>query len=417
MPSFSISQDYELVTIATAEITIAFSRDDGGLRVLQRVGGPNVIGYGVGRATIDVRLDERGWLADRIFIRYLNHFVDERDDAVELVIVIGIGPLKVYDRYRITGTLIARRVSVENVGEDEVRLHGVRLALPWAQVGALETCRFDAPGTSVRPHVPLVVAAAQRLDVLPRRFFAPGLRGGRALERAPTQATGLLALHDPQSNEALLCWYYSAVESALPLIDGNDQAVTLAHDIAAADWLGSEVALTAGTQYILLLHEPWPAALAALERTWSLCGLQGVEGLAAWVRDAAIFEVHAAQFGGFAGLAAALPELRALGINTLCLLPIWAFDNHSGLLWDGNWNASGNPYAIRDFESLDPTLGTGEEMRALVETAHQHDLRVLIDLPLLGCADHARLVEEHPTWFCYTERGRLARVPEQEELV
>src|SRR5262245_30795871 len=104
MPLFSISQDYELVTIATAEITLAFSRDDGGLRVLQRAGGPNVIGYGVGRATIDVRLGERGWLAERIFIRYLNHFVDERDDAVELVVMIGIGPLKVYDRYRITGT-------------------------------------------------------------------------------------------------------------------------------------------------------------------------------------------------------------------------------------------------------------------------------------------------------------------------
>jgi starch synthase (maltosyl-transferring) len=416
MPSFTTSQNQELVTVTTTEITLAFSRDDGGLRVLQRAGGPNVLGYGVARATIDVQLDDRGWLADRIFIRYLNHFVDQRDDAVELVIVIGVGPLKVYDRYRITGSLIARRVSVENVGEDEVRLHGVRLALPWARVGALETCRFDAPGTSVRPHVPLAVAAAQRLDVLPRRFFAPGLRDGRALERAPTQATGLLALHDPQTDEALLCWYYSAVESALPLVEGNDQAVMLAHEIAVADWLRSEIALTTGTQYILLLHEPWSAALAALQRTWALCGLHALEQPAAWVRDAAIFEVHAAQFGGFAGLAAALPDLRALGVNTLCLLPIWAFANHSGRLWDGNWDASGNPYAIRDFESLDPTLGTAADLRDLLRVAHQHNLRVLIDLPLLGCADDGRLVEEHANWFCYTERGRLARVPDQEVL-
>ncbi len=417
MPSFTTSQNHELVTVATPEITLAFSREDGGLRVLQRAGGPNVLGYGVARATIDVRLDDRGWLADRIFIRYLNHFVDQRDDAVELVIVIGVGPLKVYDRYRITGSLIARRVSVENVGEDEVRLQGVRLALPWARVGALETCRFDAPGTSVRPHVPLAVAAAQRLDVLPRRFFAPGLRDGRALERAPTQATGLLALHDPQTDEALLCWYYSAVESALPLVEGNDQAVVLAHEIAVADWLRSEIALTAGTQYILLLHEPWPAALDALQRTWALCGLRALEQPAAWVRDAAIFEVHAAQFGGFAGLAAALPDLCALGVNTLCLLPIWAFANPSGRLWDGNWGASGNPYAIRDFESLDPTLGTAEDLRDMLTVAHQHNLRVLIDLPLLGCADDGRLVEEHANWFCYTERGRLTRVPDQEVLV
>ncbi|HEU5102040.1 MAG TPA: alpha-amylase family glycosyl hydrolase, partial [Roseiflexaceae bacterium] len=366
---------------------------------------------------IDVRYDDRGWVADRIFIRYLNHHVDERDGGVEVVIVIGVGPLTVYDRYRITGTLIARRVSVENVGEDELRLQGVRLALPWARVGAPETCRFDAPGTSVRPHVPLSVAAAQRLDVQPRRFFAPGLRDGRALERAPTQATGLLALHDPQTDEALLCWYFSTVESALPLVEGNDQSVTLAHEIAAADWLGSEVAITCGTQYIMLLREPWPAALAALQRTWPLCGLRRLEQPAVWVRDAAIFETHASQFGGFVGLTAALPELRALGMNTLCLLPIWDFANRAGGLWDGNWVASGNPYAIRDFDSLDPTLGTSEDLRALVATAHQHGMRVLVDLPLLGCADDARLVGEWPDWFCTTERGRIARVPDQEELV
>jgi hypothetical protein len=417
MPSFTVSQNHALVTLTTPEITLAFSRDDGGLRVLQRADGPNVLGYGVDRAAIDVQLDRRGWLADRIFIRYLNHFIDQRDDAIELVIVIGVGPLKVYDRYRITGSLIARRISVENVGEDEVRLEGVRLALPWARVGALETCRFDAPGTSVRPHVPLAVAAAQRLDVLPRRFFAPGLRDGRALERAPTQATGLLALHDPQTDQALLCWYYSTVESALPLVEGNDQAVTLAHEIAVADILRSEIALTTGTQYILLLHEPWPAALAALQRTWPICGLRTLEQPAAWARDAAIFEVHAAEFGGFAGLAAALSDLRALGVNTLCLLPIWIFANLSGQLWDGNWDDSGNPYAIRDFEAIDPTLGSPDDLRALLAAAHQHDLRVLVDLPLLGCADDAPLLEQHPTWFCYTERGQLARVPDQEVLV
>jgi glycosidase len=417
MPSFSTTQNHELVTVATAEVTVAFSRDDGGLRVLRRAGGPNVLGYGRPRTSIDVRYDDRGWVADRIFIRYLNHLVDERDGGVDLVIVIGVGPLKVYDRYRITGTLVARRVSIENVGEDEVRLQGVRLALPWARVGTLETCRFDAPGTSVRPHVPLSVAAAQRLDVQPRRFFAPGLRDGRALERAPTHATGLLALHDPQTDEALLCWYYSSVESALPLVEGNDQAVTLAHEIAVADWLGSEVAITSGTQYIMLLREPWPAALAALQRTWPLCGVRQVEQPAAWARDAAIFETHAAQFGGFAGLAAALPDLHALGVNTLCLLPIWAFANHSGGLWDANWVASGNPYAIRDFEALDPTLGTSEDLRALVDTAHQHGMRVLVDLPLLGCADDARLVAEWPDWFCTTERGRLARVHDHDDLV
>jgi glycosidase len=417
MSSFTISQNQHTIAVHTHEITLAFSCDDGGLRMLQHAGGSNVLGYGKARPSIDIQLDDRGWLAERTFVRYLGHTVDEREGGVEIVIVIGIGPLKVYDRYRITGTLIARRVSVENVGEDEVQLCGVRLALPWARVGAIETCRFDAPANSVRPHVPLTVAAAQRQDVLPRRFFAPGLRDGRAMEPAPTQGPGLLALHNSEIDEVLFCWYYSTVEPALPQIEGNNTAVTLAHEIALSDWLGSEVALSGGTQYIMLLRETWAAALTALQRTWPICGFRQLANPAAWVRDAAIYEVHPSQFGGLQALTAALPDLCALGLNTICLMPIWAFANHKQRLWDGNWDASGSPYAIRDFEQLDPTLGTPEDLRALVDTAHRCGMRVLIDLPMEGCADDSRYLAEHAEWFCYDEQNRLVRPPGQNTIV
>src|SRR5262245_4613324 len=204
MASFTVTQEHQTVVVHTPEIELAFSLDDGGLRMLRRSGGPNVVGYGDARASVDVNLGAgSAWLADWVFVRYLSHAIDEREGAVELVILIGIGPLKVYDRYRITGTLIARRVSVENVSEDEVWLRGVRLAVPWARVGALEGCRFEAPANSVRPRLALQVAAAQRRGVLPRRFFAPGLRDGRALEPAPTQGPGLMALHEPQTGETL----------------------------------------------------------------------------------------------------------------------------------------------------------------------------------------------------------------------
>src|SRR5436853_6059161 len=232
MPSFTTIQERHTVIVSTAEIELAFSLDDGGLRMLRRAGGPNVIGYGEGRASVDVHVGVGAeWLADRTFVRYLAHTVEERDGGVELVIVIGIGPLKVYDRYRITGTLLARRITVQNVSEDELLLRRVRLALRWARVGTLEICRFDAPGNHVRPRVPLQVAAAQRFDVPPRRFFAPGLREGRALEPAPTQSPGLLALYDHETDETLFCWYYSPVEVALPQVEGNGEAVTLLHQV------------------------------------------------------------------------------------------------------------------------------------------------------------------------------------------
>ncbi len=162
--------------------------------------------------SIDVQLGLAGeWLADRVFVRYLRHSVEERDGAVELVIVIGIGPLMVYDRYRITGTLIARRVSTVNVGEDEVQLHGVRLALPWARVGTLERCRFEAPGNNVRPHVPPTGGRRPAPRLCCR---AGSLRLGCAMavrsSQPSVQGPGLMALYDQETDEALLCWYYSA---------------------------------------------------------------------------------------------------------------------------------------------------------------------------------------------------------------
>jgi starch synthase (maltosyl-transferring) len=415
---FTTSEQRRVVALHTPEIEIAFSMDDGGLRSLRRVGGPSVLGYGVPQPSVDVQLGvAREWLAERMFVRYLRHVVEERDGAVELVIVIGIGPLIVYDRYHITGALIARRVSVVNVGEDELQLHGVRLSLPWVRVGLLELCRFEAPGNNVRPHVPLQVAAALRRGVLPRRFFAPGLREGRALEPAPTQGSGLLALHDAETDETLLCWYYSQVETALPQVEGNDTAVTLTHQVELADWMRSEVALSGGTQYILLLREPWPAALAAFQRTWPICGLHRLAQPAAWLRDAAIYEVHPAQFGGLIGLAAAIPSLRALGVNTLCLMPIWEFARRKNRLWDGNWAASGDPYAVRDFDALDHTLGTHDDLCALVAVAHTHGMRVLLDLPLRGCAADAGYIDDHPDWFCYDEAGQIIHAPGQAAIV
>jgi len=417
MVPFAISRDQDMYTLSTREIALSFSGEHGGLRNLQRAGGPNVLGYGATCPAIDIHLDERGWLADQIFVRYLKHSVAEHDGAIELVITIGVGPLIVEDAYRITGTLIARQIDVINVGEDRVELRGVRLLLPWACVGALESCRFDAPGNSVRPHVALSVAAAQRRDVLPRRFFAPGLREGYALERAPTQGPGVMALYDPAIDEALLCWYYSAAVPAQPQVHGNDMALTLVHEVQTADWLHSEERLRVGTQYFMLLHEAWPAALSALQRTWALCGFQALERPAEWMHDAAVYEAHPARFGGFGGLTAALPALRDLGINTLCLLPIWAFANHKQRLWDGNWEASGNLYAIRDFEQIDPMLGDADDLRALVAAAHEQHIRVLLDLPLEGCATDSALIEQHPAWFCRDQDGQIVRVPQQPDVV
>ncbi|MBC8075470.1 MAG: hypothetical protein H7Y32_05295, partial [Chloroflexales bacterium] len=128
---------------------------------------------------------------------------------------------------------------------------------------------------------------------------------------------------------------YSDTEPALPFVEGNRgtlggapaPAVTLGHELKLAAWLAAGAQLHGGAQYILLLRESWPEALDSFRQTWPVCGLQPLAQRASWVADAAIYELHPSSYGGFAGVQAELPRLRALGVNTLYRLPIWEFDN------------------------------------------------------------------------------------------
>lgn len=415
MPTVTATENVHSLTVRVGEIELRWSRDDGGLNGLRLADGDHLIGHGAARPTIDVAIAGADrWRASYAFVRYLAHTIEEHADGATISIVIGIGPLKLYDRYRVTGHLIARHVEVENVGQDEVQLWGVRMLLPNACVGEASTCRFEAPGNSVRPRVPLDVAAEQRPGVLPRRFFAPGLREGRAIESAPAQGPGLMALHAGDRDETLLCWYYSDSEPALPYVEGNKNtptpampAVSLGHEVKLAGWLGAETTLSTGVQYIMPLRLPWNEALLAFQQTWAICGLRPLERIAPWVRDAAIYELHPSFYGGFVGLTNALPALHALGINTLYLMPIWEFDNRKGRMWDGNWSGSGSIYAIRDFEQLDATLGTPDELRTLVSTAHRVGMRVLFDFVTQGSARTARYVHECPDWFSRDPAGNM----------
>ena len=70
--------------------------------------------------------------------------------------------------------------------------------------------------------------------------------------------------------------------------------------------------------------------------------------------------------GNFAGIAAKLPYLRALGVSLLYLNPIFkAYSNHR--------------YDTCDYRQPDPMLGTAADFTALCEAAHRLGIRVILD--------------------------------------
>ncbi len=281
---FHIIHEANQIVIQTSDLELAFGRESGGLTRLRRPGGPSVLGHGPAAPGLDVRLGGR-WLGQGGFVRYLNYRVSEHDGGVELVISIGLGPLRVYDRLWITGTLLVRTVTVENVGPDEQQLTAVRLSLPHAGIGRPEDALFAAPSNLNRPQVLLPVAARQRMTTaIADPEFMPQLRRGRLFEEAPDRGPGLLAIHSAHGDESLLCWFFSRVESSRPLVDGSGTAATLSHEIELAGWLRPGGQIAGGTQYILLTAGQWPEPISAVQRTQSaLNQLTPLANRPAWI--------------------------------------------------------------------------------------------------------------------------------------
>ncbi|MGP3964291.1 glycoside hydrolase family 13 protein [Nonomuraea sp. 3N208] len=107
-----------------------------------------------------------------------------------------------------------------------------------------------------------------------------------------------------------------------------------------------------------------------------------------WWRGAAIYQVYLRSFadgsgdgvGDLAGLRARLPYLRELGVDALWLTP-----------WYVSPMADAG-YDVADYRDIDPLFGTLAEADALISEAHDHRLRVIVDIVPNHTSDR------HP-WF------------------
>lgn len=102
-----------------------------------------------------------------------------------------------------------------------------------------------------------------------------------------------------------------------------------------------------------------------------------------WWRHAAIYQIYVRSFadgngdgvGDLAGVRGRLPHLRELGVDALWFTP-----------WNTSPMADGG-YDVADYRDIDPLFGTLAEAEALIEEAHGHGLRVLVDLVPNHCSD------------------------------
>lgn len=95
-----------------------------------------------------------------------------------------------------------------------------------------------------------------------------------------------------------------------------------------------------------------------------------------WSKDTGIYEVNVRQFsgeGGFAQVTEYLPEIKAMGIDLIWIMPIHKIGekNRKGSM--------GSYYSISDYKSVNPEFGSKEDFQELVDRAHELDMYVILD--------------------------------------
>ena len=113
-----------------------------------------------------------------------------------------------------------------------------------------------------------------------------------------------------------------------------------------------------------------------------------------WYKDAVIYELHVKTFcdsdgdgmGDFRGLIEKLDYFQELGITAIWLLPFYP----SPLRDDG--------YDIADYFDVNPNFGTLDDFRALLDAAHERNLRVITELVINHTSD------QNP-WFQKSRRA------------
>ena len=119
-----------------------------------------------------------------------------------------------------------------------------------------------------------------------------------------------------------------------------------------------------------------------------------------WARHLIIYEIATKGFtspngpesGTFKSLQARLPYLQELGITGIWLSGHSLADAHHFYnIW--------TQYANIEPQTIDPSLGTPEEFKALIANAHERGIRVFLDVHVHGILSFSPLIKEHPHWF------------------
>lgn len=114
-----------------------------------------------------------------------------------------------------------------------------------------------------------------------------------------------------------------------------------------------------------------------------------------WLNEGAIYETHPYYYPkhSFKEITADILRIKELGAKTIYLMPIWerALKKQDTMLI----------YLVNDYYKIDPAYGTTDDLRQLIKTAHENDMKILFDL-VTCCTPQGSVVYNNNWTYSFT---------------
>jgi cyclomaltodextrinase / maltogenic alpha-amylase / neopullulanase len=126
-----------------------------------------------------------------------------------------------------------------------------------------------------------------------------------------------------------------------------------------------------------------------------------------WSKNATIYEVNIRQHtpeGTFSAFTRDIPRLKSMGVDILWLMPIHPI----GVINRKTSEASkGSHYSVRDYKAVNPEYGSLEDFKALVRTAHDNGMHVIIDWVANHSAFDNVWTQTHQAYYLLDTAGKI----------
>jgi len=120
--------------------------------------------------------------------------------------------------------------------------------------------------------------------------------------------------------------------------------------------------------------------------------------------NAVIYEVNIRQFspeGTFAEVTKEIPNIKKLGVKILWLMPVYPIGE------ENRKEGLGSYYSIKDYRGINPEFGSAEDLKKLIEEAHNNGIYVVLDWVANHTAWDHPWVKQHPDWYEKDKNGKL----------